>query len=46
MEKKITKECPQWSCCGTGLWNIEFDSLINLQYAKHIKAKAFAEDFY
>jgi hypothetical protein len=41
MEKKISKGCPQGSCCGPGLWNIQFDPL---QYTKHTKAVAFADD--
>ena len=44
MEKKITKGCPQGSCCGPGLWNIQFDPLPKLQYTKHTKAVAFADD--
>jgi len=43
-EKKITKGCPQGSCCGPGLWNIQFDPLLKLQYTKHTKAVAFADD--
>ena len=41
IEKKISKGCPQGSCCGPGLWNIQFDPL---QYTKHTKAVAFADD--
>jgi len=26
VEKTITKACPQGSCCGPGLWNIQYDS--------------------
>jgi len=44
METKITKVCPQGSCCGPGLWNIQFDPLLKLQYTKHTKAVAFADD--
>ena len=42
-EKKITKGCPQASCCGMGLWNIQFDPLLKLPYTKHTKAVAFAD---
>ena len=44
MEKKRTKGCPQGSCCGPGLWNIQFDPLLKLPYTKHKKAVAFADD--
>jgi hypothetical protein len=45
VEKKITKGCPKGSCCGTGLWNIQFDPLRRLLYTKHTKAVSFADDF-
>jgi hypothetical protein len=44
MERKTTKGCPQRSCCGPGLWNIQFDTLLKLQYTKHTKAVAIADD--
>jgi hypothetical protein len=44
MEKKITKGCPQGSCCGLGLWNIQFDPLLKLHYTNHTKVVAFADD--
>jgi ribonuclease HI len=43
-EKNITKGCPQGSCCGPGLWNIQYNSLLNLKYTKHTKTVAFADD--
>jgi hypothetical protein len=42
--KNITKGCPQGSCCGPGLWNIQCDSLLNLQYRKYTRVVAFADD--
>jgi hypothetical protein len=30
IEKSVTKECPQGSCCGPGLWNIQYNSLLNI----------------
>jgi len=42
-EKSIMKSCPQGSCCSPGLWNIQFN-LLKLQYSKHIKVVAFADD--
>jgi hypothetical protein len=44
MEKKITKRFPQASCCGPGLWNIQYNSLLTLKYTNHTKAVAFADD--
>jgi hypothetical protein len=43
-EKKITRGCPQGLCCGPGLWNIQYDTLLNLQYKQHTRAIAFADD--
>jgi hypothetical protein len=42
--KNITKGCPQGSCCGPGLWNIQYDSLLNLQYKNYTRVVAFADD--
>jgi hypothetical protein len=28
-ERQITKGCPQGSCCSPGLWNIQYNSLLN-----------------
>ena len=44
LETEITKGCPQGSCCGPGLWNIQFDPLLKHQYTKHTKVVAFADD--
>jgi hypothetical protein len=40
MERDISKGCPQGSCCGPGLWNIQYNSLLNLNFAKQTKAMA------
>jgi hypothetical protein len=40
---EITKGCPQGSCCGPGLWNIQFDPVLKLQYTKYKKVVAFAD---
>jgi hypothetical protein len=37
IEKRITKECPQGSCCGPELWNIQYNPILNLRYTKHKK---------
>jgi len=44
IEKRITKGCPQGSCCGPGLWNIQYNPILNLRYTKHTKIIAFADD--
>jgi ribonuclease HI len=44
IEKEITRGCPQGSCCAPGLWNIQYNSLLALDYTNHTKALAFADD--
>ena len=44
IERVVSKGCPQVSCCGTGFWNIQFVSLLNLNYGERTKAIAFADD--
>jgi hypothetical protein len=44
MEREVTKGCPQGSCCGPGFWNIQYNSLLNLDFGKRTKAIAFADD--
>jgi hypothetical protein len=43
-EKTVTRGCPQGACCGPGLWNIQYDTVLNLQYKKHTRVTAFAND--
>jgi len=40
----VSKGSPQESCCGPGFWNIQYNSLINLEFGKRTKAIAFADD--
>jgi hypothetical protein len=42
--KKITKGSPQSSCCGSGYWNVFYNSLLQLELTKHSQAIAFADD--
>ena len=35
---------PQGSCCGPGYWNIQFNSILNLKFAKWRTAIAFVDD--
>jgi len=44
IEKRITKGCPQGSCCGPGYWKILYKSLLNIKFTHHTKAVAFADD--
>lgn len=44
LEKKVSKGCPQGSCCGPGFWNIQYDSLLSLEYTANTKVIAFADD--
>jgi hypothetical protein len=44
IEKRVTKGCPQVSCCGSGLWNIQYNFLLNMEFTHHTKAIAFAGD--
>jgi hypothetical protein len=45
MERDISRGCPQGSCCVPGLWNIQYNSLLNLNFAgKKTKAIASADD--
>lgn len=43
--RPITIGCSQGSCCGPGLWNILFDSLLKLDYPSHTFTLAYADDF-
>ena len=42
--RDVSKGCPQVSCCGPALWNIQYNSLINLEFGKQAKVIAFADD--
>jgi len=44
MEREVSKGCPQATCCGPGFWNIQYNSLLNLEFRKRTKAVAFADD--
>ena len=34
IDRTLTNGCPQVSCCGPGYWNIQFNSILNLNFAK------------
>jgi hypothetical protein len=44
IKRDVTNGCPQGSCCGPGFRNIQYNSLLNLNYGKRTKAIAFADD--
>ena len=35
--------CPQGSCCGPGLWNVQYNTILNLNVTKRTTAVAFAD---
>jgi hypothetical protein len=44
MGKNMTRGCSQGSFCGPSFWNIQYDSVLNLQYVHHTSAVTFADD--
>ena len=40
---EITKGCRQESASGPGLWNLQFNSLLNLEFTKNAKVIAYAD---
>ena len=44
VDRDIQKGCPQGSCCGPGFWNVMYNGLLNLNYSRHTKLIAFADD--
>ena len=44
VDKDVRKGCPQGSCCGLGFWNLQYNTLLNLEFGKRTKAIAFADD--
>jgi hypothetical protein len=44
VEREVSKGCVQGSCCGPGFWNIQHNSLLNLNFRKQTKAIAFADN--
>lgn len=44
LDTEVTKGCPQGSCCGPGLWNLQYNSLLKLNYKNRTKVIAFADD--
>jgi hypothetical protein len=44
VEKAVTKGYPQGSFCGLALWNIQFNSLLELKFMTRTKVVAYADD--
>ena len=45
IQTEVRKWCPQGSCCGPGLWIIQYNTILNLNFTKRTTAVAFADDF-
>jgi len=43
LEREVSNGCPQVTCCGLGFWNIQFNSLLKLEFKARTKAVAFAD---
>jgi len=43
-QRAISKGCPQGSASGPGFWNIQFNSLLNLENSKNTKVVTYAND--
>ena len=43
-ERNVTKVCQKGTCCGPGLWNVLYNTLLDLDISSHTKAIAFADD--
>ena len=44
LDTEITRGCPQGSCCGPGPCNLQYNSLLKLNYTHRTKVIAFADD--
>ena len=44
IETTVKKGYHQGSCSGPGYWNIQYNSLLNLKYAKWTRTMAYADD--
>jgi hypothetical protein len=42
--RRISKGCPQGSASSPGFWNLQFNSLLKLEYMKNTKIIAYADD--
>ena len=44
IQREVSKGCPQGSCCVPGLWNILYNTILNLNFTKRTTAVAFEDD--
>jgi hypothetical protein len=44
IEKEVSRGFPQGSCSGPTYWNIQYNSLLNLEYKEKTKVMAFADN--
>jgi HD superfamily phosphohydrolase len=44
VEREVSKGCPQGSCFGKGVWNTQYNTLLNLEFGKQIKKIALADE--
>jgi len=44
VEREVIKVCPQGSRFGNGVWNTQYNSLLNLDFRKQIKTIPFADE--
>jgi hypothetical protein len=44
IERVVKKGCPQGSCLGPGMWNIFYNTLLNLKFKSGTKIIAIADD--
>jgi ribonuclease HI len=44
VEKRVTRGCPQGSCSGPGYWNLQYNTLLNIEFRGRTKIVAFADD--
>lgn len=44
LKRKLTKGCPQGSCCGPGFWILQYDSLLKKKFPVGSLVIAFADD--
>jgi hypothetical protein len=43
-QRKISRGRPQGSASGPGFWNLQYNSLFNLEYTKNTEVIAYADD--
>ena len=43
LERSLSKGCPQGSCLGPGMWNIFYNSLLELKFTSSTKIIVFAD---